>query len=170
MNDSTDRPYKIAISFAEEDRVIASGIATALALYGVSYYYYPERQAEMNGKDLNESLAEVYEHKSDFALAIVSDHYVRKDFTTLEFKAIQRRLKHSKDYLILVKVGDVVLNKLPGLNENVAYFPWRNEFRPLVEGVIKERLKLEPPVELKSNLKSLEIKNIGTIYANTVNI
>ena len=161
-----NRPYKIAISFAEEDRVIASGIATALDLYDVDYYYYPEQQSVMNGRELDKILSNIYENEADFALAIVSEHYLKKKFTTMEFEAISKRRTLDEGYMMLVKVGEADMTKLPDVTEHTVYFPWQNEFKPLVEGILMKKLNIRPKTKKKSKLQPITAKNVVQIREN----
>ena len=142
MNNNTYE-FDLVISFSEEDRVIASGISLALSLYGVKHYYYPEYQSMMNGKDITISLNDIYEHQGRFALVIASDHYVKKRFTTLEYKAIERRRGIQPGYMILVRVGDLDVAKLSESSKDLVYFDWNQEFKPLVKGILLEKLNLK---------------------------
>ncbi|MEO1052379.1 MAG: toll/interleukin-1 receptor domain-containing protein [Bacteroidota bacterium] len=165
--------YDLAISFAEEDRTIASGIATALALHEIDYYYYPEQRARMVGSNILDSLDDIYEEESRFALLIVSSYYLEKRFTIHEYKAIQRRLKRQKDYIIPVKVGDVDLTDLNYKLQDIVYFQWESEFRPLVEGIILEKLGKSIEKDRRSAQEYQNAKNIINIDradGNTFNL
>jgi len=166
-------PYKIAISFAEEDRTIASGISAVLHLHGVGHYYYPDHQYRMVGSELDRELSKIYRHEAEFALVIVSNAYIGKKFTTLEFQSIMERRATNKDYLILVRVGDVDTTRLPKVTDNTGYFQWQKEFRPLVEGVILEKLKMniqKGPQAVTTTQTAKNILNIGDITGGTMNI
>ena len=58
--------YDVAISFAEEDRHVASEIKLALEIKGFKkVYYYPNERAATWGKELEKELENIYSTKHD---------------------------------------------------------------------------------------------------------
>ena len=107
--------YDLAISFAGEQRDLATEFAERLDSSGYSIFYDAFEQAELWGCDLTPSFAEVYENEARFCLVIVSEEYVEKAWTNLERQhALTRLMKRGGDYILCLRTDDTALPGLPG--------------------------------------------------------
>lgn len=115
--------YDIAISFAGEDRNVASSIADRLTAAGVRVFYDEYEQANLWGKELYEYLAEVYSEHARFCIMLLSENYARKLWTNHERQNAQSRaFKEREEYILPVKLDDT---RIPGIRETVGYIDLR---------------------------------------------
>lgn len=115
--------YEIAISFAGEDRNVASAIADRLTAEGVRVFYDEYEQADLWGKDLYEYLAEVYSEHARYCIMLLSENYARKLWTNHERQNAQARaFRERAEYILPVKLDDT---KIPGIRETVGYIDLR---------------------------------------------
>lgn len=105
--------YQIAISFAGEDRQLAERFAHDLTERSISVFYDDFERAELWGKDLFEYLTDIYHKKSRFCLMIISENYIKKNWTNLERRAVfAHLLEINDDYLLPLRLDDT---EIPGL-------------------------------------------------------
>ncbi|WP_298416833.1 toll/interleukin-1 receptor domain-containing protein [uncultured Kordia sp.] len=126
-----DENYKhdVAISFARADRSIALCIYLALKLKTPESeaYYYPNKQAEMIGRNLKNELKEIYRHKSKYVILIVSKDYVNKnnEFVQTEINAFMPRYLMEKSvYIIPIIVDGTDVKKVHEELEGITTFAW----------------------------------------------
>lgn len=98
--------YDVAISFAEEDRLIALNIARALELQGLKTYYYPDNIPDDLGQDITERLTKIYAEESASAVVIFSENYFKEErtYTRIELEAIKKRMKEETDIVYMIPV------------------------------------------------------------------
>ena len=130
--------YDIAISFAEEDFTIASGLATILEGNGFKVYYYKHKNHVTVGQELNDILPDIYEKQAKYAIVIISKDYLVKRYTLIEFAAIRARRLYDKNYLIPIKVGEVNVADLDGLTDSTVCHSWKGDYRELSKVVINK--------------------------------
>ncbi len=71
-------------------------------------------QASLWGRNLNDHLADVYEHKARYCLMLVSKEYADKVWTTLERRSAQARaLKQKEEYILPVHFDKTEVPCLP---------------------------------------------------------
>ena len=150
--------YDIAISFAEEDFSIASGLATILEGNGFKVYYYKHKNHVTVGQELNDILPEIFEHQAKFAIVIISKDYVVKRNTLVEFAAIKARREYDKNYLIPIKVGDVNVADLEGLTTDTVYHLWHGDYRELSKVVINKYFPSKSTTAMEEGAKIQESK------------
>jgi len=115
--------YEIAISFAGEDRSVAKQLAEGLKREGLKVFFDEFEQANLWGKDLYQHLSEVYSRKARYCLVLISEHYVKKNWTKHELKSAQERaFKENKEYILPVRLDDT---KVPGILSSVGYLDFR---------------------------------------------
>lgn len=120
----TTYKYDIAISFAGEDRTIASDIANRLEMEQVQVFYDNFEKANLWGKDLYEYLADVYANHAQFCIMILSDSYSKKLWTNHERRSAQARaFKERAEYILPIRLDDTAI---PGINETIGYIDLRN--------------------------------------------
>lgn len=121
----TKYAFDLMISFAEEDRNIAAGIKDCLAFHGVRPYYYPDYPEENWARPLGKNLAELYEDGGSLGLVILSQHYVWKKYTQIEFQALnRRRVRSQKDFLLVIRADQIDMELVPELPTDLAYMEW----------------------------------------------
>src|SRR5471030_1644181 len=102
--------YDLAISFAGEQRDLASHLARKLDASGYSIFYDEFRQAELWGRDLSLALSDVYGHQSRYCLVILSDEYIVKPWTNYERQtAISQFIFRRGDYVLCLKIDNIDL-------------------------------------------------------------
>ena len=77
--------YDIAISFAGEDRNVASEIASGLVTKGLNVFYDEYAKTDLWGKDLYVHLTKIYRDESKYCLMLLSDHYANKQYKKLHW-------------------------------------------------------------------------------------
>jgi hypothetical protein len=111
--------YDLAISFAGEQRDLASYLARRLDASGYSVFFDEFRQAELWGNDLSITLSEVYSRESRFCLILLSNDYLVKPWTNHERQsAISQFISRRNDYILCLKIDDI---DLPGLPTTVGH-------------------------------------------------
>lgn len=129
--------YDVAISFAGEDRSVAELICRKLVTCGLNVFYDEYEQADLWGKDLYQHLTTVYRDDSKYCLMIISEHYIKKQWTTHERKAAQARaFRENREYILPLRLDDSVVD---GLLETVGFIDYRTcNAQTVVEAVVKK--------------------------------
>jgi hypothetical protein len=117
------RQYRVALSFAGEDRPQAEKLAVLLGTVGVAVFYDAHEQANLWGKNLYQHLQKVYRDDADFCVVFLSEAYRRKLWTRHELEQMQARaFKENSEYILPVKIDDT---PIPGINETTGYLDLR---------------------------------------------
>jgi hypothetical protein len=112
-------PFDVALSFAGEQRSYVQQVAAGLQRRGISYFYDAEHEAAMWGKDLGETLVQVYESGAAVVVMFVSADYARKDWTRLERRAaLSRAARERREYVLPARFDHTAL---PGLPSSTVY-------------------------------------------------
>lgn len=125
--------YDVAISFAEEDRDAALALLLSIKLAGFrKVYYYPDKREATWGELLPETLTKIYSHEAQYAVVLLSNHYLDpgKAYTHIELAAIRARARQEPNhiYMLPVKLNDsVTLKAHPDLNQ-IGHLNW--EYNP----------------------------------------
>lgn len=128
--------YDIAISFAGEDRSVAKQLASGLRKKGVKIFYDEYEQSNLWGKDLYQHLSEVYSKKARYCLVLISEHYVRKNWTQHELRSAQERaFNENKEYILPIRLDDT---KAPGIHSTIGYLDLRSMG---IDGIINATLQ-----------------------------
>lgn len=145
--------YDIAISFAGEDRSIASEIAQKLQHEGVKVFYDDYEKANLWGKDLYDYLAEVYSNHARYCVMILSASYERKLWTNHERQNAQERaFRERKEYILPVRLDDT---RIPGIRDTVGYIDLRNTSLDELVGMIMVKLGKDQQVSSSSSTQSI---------------
>jgi hypothetical protein len=116
--------YDIALSFAGEDRNIASEIAQKLQSKEIKVFYDNFEQANLWGKDLYEYLTDVYSKHARYCVMILSASYERKLWTNHERQSAQERaFSERREYILPVRLDGT---RIPGIRDTVGYIDLRN--------------------------------------------
>jgi hypothetical protein len=123
----SDYEFDVAISFADEQRGYARAIAGCLVENGRKVFFDEYEQADLWGRNLQEHLAETYEHKARYCLMLVSKEYAANIWPNHERRAAQSRaLKERQDYILPIRFDDT---EVPGLSDAVGYLERTNPSR-----------------------------------------
>jgi hypothetical protein len=152
--------YRVAISFAGEQRTIAEAIAVCIRNGGGGPVFYDKNEkARLWGKDLYEHLVEIYRDKAQFCIILVSRQYLEKEWTVHERKSAQARALENKGEEYILPV-DIDGTRLPGLLETIGYLSFAKEG---VRGVCRTFLEkidmlspfsVAPPIATPVNVTS----------------
>ncbi|MBZ5522079.1 MAG: TIR domain-containing protein [Acidobacteriia bacterium] len=137
MNDPAMEDFDVAFSFAEEDRPVVEDLANQLRERGVKVFYDHFLEADLWGKKLTEELSEIYWKRCKYCVVFLSEIYVEKDWTRLEFSAAQRRaVEQRSEYILPVRLDDVVVPTLL----NTVFVDWRKKSASAVDDLICHKL------------------------------
>jgi hypothetical protein len=134
--------FRIALSFAGENRKLVEEIAQILAThFGRDRILYDKfHQAEFARPDLAFYLPNLYKYESDLVVLVFCDDYENKQWCKLEWRAIYSLIKNMKDQDIMLmrlnRLEPVGLHGLPGFIELDDLSPAQ------IAGFILERLAL----------------------------
>lgn len=121
----TSASYDIAISFAGEDRPLASAIAAGLATKGLNVFYDEYAEAELWGKDIYVHLTKVYRDESKFCLMLLSTDYAKKQWTSHERRAAQARaFRENHEYILPLRLDD---SEIEGVLDTTGYIDFRKK-------------------------------------------
>jgi hypothetical protein len=114
-----DFQYDVCLSFAGEDRVYVSAVASSLRKIGIRTFYDEYEKIAFWGKDLFEHLSDVYRNAARFCVIFVSKHYAKKLWTTHERKAAQSRaFEENTEYILPARFDRTCI---PGLLNTIGY-------------------------------------------------
>jgi TIR domain/Protein of unknown function (DUF2934) len=106
--------YDVALSFAGEDREVASSFARLAQASDLKVFIDEEHLWEAWGKNLNEYLADVYYNQSRYCVIIISKDYCQKAYTNLERRiALDRVLTSKEEYVLPLRLDDSWPDGLP---------------------------------------------------------
>ncbi len=160
--------YDIALSFTEKDSAIARKMSRELQKKGFSVYFY--KNIDQLGEDLSSITQNVYGHRSNYGLVLLSEDYKQKSWTVKEWKTLQKAKKQRKVKNIFV----VMVNgrhHLPGLKETAIHYKWKNDPKDLAKKIRKS--VDSPPVRGLQYIMILVVIlliTLGLYYSITLNI
>ncbi|HEX8738132.1 MAG TPA: COR domain-containing protein [Pyrinomonadaceae bacterium] len=113
--------YDVALSFAGEDRKFVREVYAELKRNEVSVFYDDDEDINIDlwGKELVETLDDVYRKRTKFVVVFISESYVKKVYTKLESKsALANALNEKREYVLPARFDDT---ELPGLLPTLAF-------------------------------------------------
>lgn len=154
--------FDLSISFAGEDREVAENIAKILDASGYSIFYDDFMKSELWGSELPVKLGEIYGSQSRFCLMIISKAYVRKMWTNHERKyAIQKMLESHTDYILPLKIEDVIV---PGLPTTIAYITLASDSINDVCKLVIQKLG-DPKIHKEVSIHSSDVKIVKDVIS-----
>jgi hypothetical protein len=118
-NPQRDAKYRVALSYAGEDRPYVKRVYDYLAAHRVSTFYDQANPALLWGQHLTEELNRIYEKDSASVVIFASKDYAAKDWTRYERRSALSKAAHSPGvYVLLAKFDDT---ELPGVTGDVVY-------------------------------------------------
>jgi hypothetical protein len=145
--------FDFVISYAGEDSDYAQALYKLLFERQAEVFFAPEYQAELWGENLYEYLADIYSKQGTFCIPLVSEHYVKKQWTRHEWKSAQERALGHIDsaYILPIRIDDT---PLPGLLENISYLNASSYSIEEIAGLALEKLALK-----RSDLRRSKLGN-----------
>lgn len=133
----TNPSFDVAISFAGTERNYAEAIANKVKAAGFNVFYddfYPE---VLWGKNLVEFFHEIYSKNSRYCVILVSNEYLKREWTVHERKSAQERMLREKgnEYILPIKIEDV---ELPGLPSTIGYLSISTGIERIADILIKK--------------------------------
>jgi hypothetical protein len=142
--------YEVALSFAGEDQERVEPVARALTERGVKVFYAPDEKATLWGKDLREYLGQVYQVRSRFVIAFLSEHSAKKPYPKYERGAAgARALKEDREYLLPVRLDDA---PVPDILPTTAYLDARTESPEVIARCVLTKLGRQPRRQFHTKL------------------
>jgi hypothetical protein len=121
-----DSVYDVAISYASEQLGYVEEFNDCVEKKGFTSFFDREKQAQLWGEPLPETLYEVYFRKSKWCVMFISKEYVSKVYPNLERKAIIDRQIRSERYVLPVRFDD---SEVPGLSVGIKHV-WAKDYTP----------------------------------------
>jgi hypothetical protein len=148
-NQATDQPhttlssrrylYDVAISYAGEDQVFAKALAEILQNRGIKVFFDKYEKATLWGKNLYDYLSDLYQHKAQYCVMFLSQHYADKVWTNLERQAAQSRaFKEHEEYILPVRLDNT---DTPGILPTIDYLRWPPETAETIADAIENKLR-----------------------------
>ncbi|HKP84838.1 MAG TPA: TIR domain-containing protein, partial [Blastocatellia bacterium] len=135
--------YDIALSFAGEDRTFVEAVAECLKQNQLTVFYDKDELVYLWGKDLAETLDEIYRQRSRYVVIFISEHYARKMWTNHERQsAFARALQEKREYVLPARFDRT---ELPGLRPTVSYVDLRGETPETFAYKIVQKIALARP-------------------------
>jgi len=116
--------YDISLSFAGEDREIASKLADQLQYYNIPVFFDEFMQTDLIGRDLTAYLPEIYSKRARYCVLLISNSYPKKKWAAnIELPAARERIYSEGDnYIIPVLIDDT---NLPGVLSTLGHLDLR---------------------------------------------
>jgi len=152
--------YDIAISFAGEDREIASQIASLLKKRNISVFYDDYEKHKLWGVNLYDHLSDVYKNKAKYCLMIISQNYANKNWTNLERENAQARaFEENKEYILPLRLDNT---EIPGLPKTIGYLSLRENSIENIVNIIELKLNesSDPIMQPQQEKTKIRIPNI----------
>ena len=146
------REFDVLLSFAGTERVYARAISDICKENGITVFLDEDLQHEIWGKNLVEYLDETYRTRGKYCVALISNNYCVKAFTTVEkHSAFDRMIESESEYFLPILVDD---SWPKGLPTATAYLDLRKQgvigvCEILVQKITDHNEKLVIPPEIK---------------------
>ena len=99
--------YDVAISVAGEDRSAAEKLIFELVSRKIRIFYDKMDESTLWGKDLVESLHEIFSKRAGFCLIFVSKYYLEKQWPKHEKRsALERALSDEAEYILPLQMDE----------------------------------------------------------------
>ena len=115
----SSRKYKVALSFAGEQRIYVEKVAQYLQKRSVAVFYDGFEEVQLWGRSGTEAFHEAFAQQSAYVVMFISKAYVEKSWTRHERRSALSRMVHEQgEYILPVRFDDT---PVPGLPEDVIY-------------------------------------------------
>ena len=132
--------YDVALSFAGSDRKYAQDLNNALVKRDIAVFYDKAYEASLWGKDLAQTLPDVFNKRARYCVVFVSREYRDRVWTMHEFSSALARAVNEKgsEYILPIRIDDT---ELDGLSSSISYLSIEIGVDRIAEILIE---KLEP--------------------------
>ena len=129
--------YDVALSFAGSDRKSAQDLNDALSGRGVAVFYDKAHEASLWGKDLAQTLSDVFNKRARYCVVFVSREYRDRVWTMHEFRSALARAVDEKgsEYILPIRIDDT---ELDGLSSSISYLSIREGIDRIAEILIQK--------------------------------
>ena len=137
--------YDITISYAGEDREPAYALANALAKRHVHVFFDQFNQVELWGRNLVDTLADIYGNRARYCILFLSKHSAMKKWPRLERQIAQgRALDGLEEYILPIHLDET---EISGFLSTIASISWQGKTVEDVADMVVEKLssKKMPP-------------------------
>ncbi|MGH3907735.1 MAG: TIR domain-containing protein [Pseudonocardiaceae bacterium] len=136
--------FDVGICFSSRQRDAAAKIRQTLRDGGLTVFYDEDYQHELLGADLNVYLHDMYFHRCRYAIAILSEDFVRSKWSgSLEWRAILTRLQEARGNFLLPYYVDEV--EVPGLSSSIGYLRSRTHTPEEFADVVLRKILSQRP-------------------------
>jgi hypothetical protein len=121
---SSEYAYDVSVSFAGEDRGLVEKFVGFLKDRGISVFYDFDRQAQLWGKDIRQTLADVYAEDAKYMVVFLSENYPATDWANFELSVGREASdKRTEEYLLPIRIDDV---NVVGVKSTTGYIDIRD--------------------------------------------
>ncbi len=139
MVDASDQ-YAVALSFASEDEALVRGVYRYLRSHEINAFFAPSKISQLWGKDEHE-FERIYGPGSRYVVPFISEHYIRKEWPRLEFRAARKEARiRDAEFILPVRVDDTAL---PGLRRKTQYVDARQHTPKEIAAFLIEKLEAD---------------------------
>jgi len=154
---SDNYDYDVAISFAGEEREIASKLADILRSEGIKIFYDEFEDVQMWGKDLYDYLADIYENRAIYCVMLISKSYEKKRWTNHERRNAQARaFNENREYILPIRLNDV---KIPGIPDTIGYIDLRKTSVQEIADLIVQKVRKYKDQQIKEDFSQTDFKD-----------
>ena len=130
--------YDIALSFADQDKVIAEEIAALLRAREISVFLDEYKSGDLWGKDVLDHFVNLYARKARYCVILISQFYPLRTWTIAERTAVQQRaLRDTNEYIVPLQLDDT---DVPGVAETTAYRDLRQHSITTIVDLLEQKL------------------------------
>lgn len=135
--------YDLALSFAGEDRVHAEEAALQLKAEGLRVFYDEFEKSRLIGKNLSETLYEIYSMRCRHTVIFASKNYQNKIWTSHERRAAQERVIRERggDFILPIRIDDSEITALP---QSTAYLRIEDGIDTIVDLLVQKLYMVDP--------------------------
>lgn len=130
--------YDVALSFANEDRVVADELANLLERKDIKVLFDEYPFTEAGGSDFVIHLAELYRTKARYCVLLISRHYPLKKWTETERTSVQQHaLRDANEFMIPIQLDNA---EVPGVQDAKGYRDLREQSLESIVDFLKQKL------------------------------
>ena len=143
--------YAVALSFAGTERAFAHSIAAGIRKEGIAVFYDRFEEHELWGRNLHETLRQVYTRDCRYCLVILSPAYLSRMWPIFERRQIIDRMatEHGQDAVLPIRL-DGFKDEVPGLSDGIGYLSVSTSEHQRVVNTLLKKLG-EPGYEVDSS-------------------
>lgn len=146
--------FDVALSFAAEDRQVASNIAEALKKRGLRVFFDEFAESGLWGKDLYEHLRMIYE-ESRVCVIVLSEHYERSNWAQLELRNLSAHSAARDSFSLLpVRIGDT---PVPSPLKHLDIVDYSDSSLQQIVETVEKRLEVMPRAEDRAPLEQYHV-------------